>query len=403
MTTGATNNRERRRPLRILNLVRFPIGGIRSYLRYTYSRLEAEAYTVTIVAVDDRELGLLPDGMAPVHVDLKVVSKQRPFLRLALAAHREIRDGRFDVVHSQGTTAAVSGAISARWYGVPHVVTLHETFRAEQFAGALGEIKRRLLARFLGLAEAIVVVGEDARKNLFEFIPLTPEAARRVEIIRNGVAVDTLFQESKSSRPGLRARWNIADDVVLFGFMGRFMPEKGFDVLLEAVHLLKQASADLPKFLIVAANEGAFVREYRQRIVEAGLEPLFAFAGLQPTAAGMLQELDAVVMPSRREACGLVAMEAIVLGCPLIASDCIGLREVTAGTPAFLSVAGDPSSLAEAMRAFLNRRSEARTSAEAFAPEARDTFDSVHTARSLAALFERTLANSGSRAAAPIG
>jgi glycosyltransferase involved in cell wall biosynthesis len=396
------NTRERRRPLHILNLVRFPIGGIRSYLRYTYSRLEAESYTVTILAVDDKEVGLLPDSMAPVHVDLKVVSKQRPFLRLLLAAHRLIRTGRYDLVHSQGTTAAVAGAISARWYRVPHVVTLHETFRAEQFAGVFGGTKRRILARILGLADAIVVVGDDARKNLFEYIPLQPDAVRRVETIRNGVAVDALFREGKS-RPGLRARWNVPDDVVLFGFMGRFMPEKGFDVLLEAVRLLKDSGAGLPKFLIVAANEGAFLREYRHQIVEAGLEPLFAFAGLQPSAAGMLQEVDAVVMPSRREACGLVAMEAIVLGCPLIASDCIGLREVTAGTPAFRSVAGDPASLAEAMKLFLHKRSEARATAEAFAPKARDAFDSVHTARSLAALFDRTLTYSGTRAVSHAG
>src|SRR5262245_21371731 len=80
-------------PLRVLNVVRFPVGGIRGYLRYTYSRLDSDAYTTTVVAVDDREAYLLPTGMAPISVELSIVPKKRVLLGLTLAVNSAIRKG----------------------------------------------------------------------------------------------------------------------------------------------------------------------------------------------------------------------------------------------------------------------------------------------------------------------
>lgn len=382
--------------LNVLNVVRFPIGGIRSYLRYTYSRLDHTAYRSTVVTSNDGEAELLPAGMAPLNVHLKTVpahkATQRALLALALATHALLRTRDFQLVHSQGTTAAVATALSARRFRVPHVITLHETFRAEQFEGALGGLKRWLLARLLGLADGIVAVGDDARDNLLEHLPLSARAVSRVEVIRNGVAVDTLLREANDTRPEHRKTLGIDDDVVLLGFIGRFMPEKGFDVLLDAVRQLTTDGRARPRFAIVAVNDGAYIREYKQQISFWGLDAYFNFAGFLPSAAGTLQELDAVIMPSRREACPLVAMEAMVLGCPLIASDCIGLREVALGTPAFSSVAGDPSSLAAAIDGFIADRLGSRSRAREYAPMARSRFGSERTAGSLAALFTRVLA-----------
>jgi glycosyltransferase involved in cell wall biosynthesis len=380
-------------PLRILNVVRFPIGGIRNYLRYTYSRLDVESYATTIVTVNRPEADLLLAGLAPLDVEVKTVPETRAFLGLALAVDRLLRTGDFGLVHSQGSTAAVVSALSARRHGLPHVVTLHETFRAEQFSGVLGEAKRRLLAWLFGQVDSLVTVSHDARENLLRHLPLDPKAARRVEVIRNGVAVDTLLREAAETQPGLRARWGIGPDVVLLGYVGRFMPEKGFDVLLEAVGRLRRQVDQLPRFLVVAVNDGAFVREYRQAISEAGLDPWFLFPGFQSSAAGTIVELDAVVMPSRREACPLLAMEAMVLGRPLIASDCIGLRELTAGAPALTSTAGDPASLATSIVQFLRDGQRARDSALAYVETAREAFDSARSAESLAALFNKALAS----------
>ncbi|MEP7242412.1 MAG: glycosyltransferase family 4 protein [Gammaproteobacteria bacterium] len=378
--------------LRVLNVIRFPIGGIRSYLRYTYSRIDADAYASTVLTIDVPEAQLLPAGMAPLRVDLQTVPVSHAMPRLAIAAHNLLRRGEFGIAHSQGTTAALVTQPSARLYGVPHIVTLHETFRAEQFSGVLGEAKRRLLARVFGGVCSVVTVSIDARDNLLQHIPLRTEAASRVQVIRNGVAVDTLRRESVESAPELRSQPGIEPGVILLGYVGRFMPEKGFGVLVEAVRKLGERADELPRFIVVAVNDGAFVREYRQQVRDWGLERLFFFTGFQATAAGTLAELDAVLMPSLREACPLVAMEAMVLGCPLIASDCIGLRELTDGTPAIRTVAGDAASLAEGIERFLRDPSRFRQAAAAYVPKARSVFDSSHAAAALTMLFTKAVA-----------
>ena len=73
------------RPLRILNVIRFPAGGIRSYLRYRYARLPPEVYETTIVTVDRPDNIVLSGGQwvnfpaAPVSVAGNVATSATPW------------------------------------------------------------------------------------------------------------------------------------------------------------------------------------------------------------------------------------------------------------------------------------------------------------------------------------
>ena len=373
---------------RILNVIRHPVGGIRSYLRYTYAALPPDEWTTTVLTIDVEEAHLMGAGLG-AGSRLEFVADRDATLRLGLSAMRELQSGQYGLVHSQGTTAGIVAAPGARMLGVPHVVTLHETFRPEQFAGWRGAVTRSAVRLMIDLADAVVVLGDDALTNLVEHVQVDDRALRKVHIIRNGVPVRWLIEEGARQRPELRRRLALPPDVALLGFVGRFMPEKGFDLLVQAAHQLSQRGTALPPFRIVAVNDGAYMREYRDLIASLGIAPLFSFVGLQPSAAGTLLELDAVVMPSRREACGLVAMEALVLGCPLIASNCFGLREVTAGTPAIEAANGDAGSLALAIERFLTHRGDVARQASAFVDRARDAFEAANTARQMADLFRQ--------------
>jgi glycosyltransferase involved in cell wall biosynthesis len=376
---------------RILNVIRHPVGGIRSYLRYTYSALPADEWSTTVLTIDVEEAHLIRAGLvAPSR--LEFVADRDATLRLGLASLQALQSREYQLVHSQGATAGIVTAPGARLLGVPHVVTFHETFRAEQFAGVTGAVTRRALVATIDLADAIVVLGHDAQSNLFECVPLDAAQRRKVHVVPNGVPVAWLTGEGSRQRPGLRARLGVPPEVTLFGFVGRFMPEKGFDLLVQAVGELRRMGEAVPPFRVVAVNDGAYMREYLQTIESLGLADQFAFIELQPSAAGTLCELDAVVMPSRREACPLVAMEALVLACPLIATNCVGLREVTAGTPAFAAESGDPVSVAGAMRRVLADRTGAAAAAAAFAPQARARFDAAQTAAAMATLFRQVMA-----------
>ena len=92
-------------------------------------------------------------------------------------------------------------------------------------------------------------------------------------------------------------------------------------------------------------------------------------------------------MPSRWEACGLLAMEALCAGVPLVGTTCIGLREVLAGTPALTAPPGDHEAIARALVAAV--APEVRPRFAAYRAQARERFSSERTARELRALYDR--------------
>jgi len=376
--------------INILNVIRYPIGGIRSYLKYTYPKLTTR-YRTTIVTVNRPEALLLPSGMTPLEVDLALVSERGPIWSLAWRARTLLAGRRYQLVHAQGFTAAIVTLFADPGHRVPRVVTLHETLTPQHLGSLFGFGKRAFLARVLGAMDSIVVVGEDAYANLTEALRLSPRTRSRIRIIRNGVSVQTLRAEAEQPTPNIRAQLGLDEGTPLVGFVGRFMPEKGFDLLIDAVGRIHGDRTVPAPFKVIAVNDGAFVREYRHQIAERGLASLFAFVETQPSVSPLVRQMNAIVMPSRREACPLVAMEAMILGCPLIASDCIGLREVTRGRPVFQVQSGDSHSLAGGLAACLNDPERALQQARAYATTAQADFDSTRTAYELEAAFADVL------------
>jgi glycosyltransferase involved in cell wall biosynthesis len=129
--------------------------------------------------------------------------------------------------------------------------------------------------------------------------------------------------------------------------VGRSSPEKGFDVLLDALRLARDGGMDI---VLEIVGEGPDRAALESRCVQLGLVDAVRFVA--PLRRAELQErmaeAHAVVVPSRREGLGLVAVEALALGRPVIASRVGGLPEVvTAGTGVLVDPE-DPAALARA-------------------------------------------------------
>ena len=193
-----------------------------------------------------------------------------------------------------------------------------------------------------------------------------------MHVIQHGVDVGSAAAE----RPAgiLKRRLALPDETFLFGFFGRFMPEKGFDLIVAAVEELSRRGYDPAAFRLLAVNHGGYVREYTAEIEARRVDRYFAFLDLQPGILDLLRGVDLSLMPSRSEAAGYVAMEALAVGCPLIASDCVGLREVTRDTPAVSIPAGDAGALADAMQRALGM-ADLRRPFQEYAEKARGRFD----------------------------
>jgi glycosyltransferase involved in cell wall biosynthesis len=127
---------------------------------------------------------------------------------------------------------------------------------------------------------------------------------------------------------------------------GRLSKEKGLDVLLDAMPLVRAA---IPGAHLTILGEGELKPALLAQRERLGLNEAVHLIGFQRNPYPYLKHADLLVLPSRFEAFGLVVIEALAVGTPVVASDCPGaLREILGNCPmARLVPPSDPKALAE--------------------------------------------------------
>jgi glycosyltransferase involved in cell wall biosynthesis len=136
------------------------------------------------------------------------------------------------------------------------------------------------------------------------------------------------------------------------GTLGRLHAEKGFDILLEAAARLRDRGR---AFRLTIAGEGPAAAELKALSAGLGLTTQVDFPGWVSPPERLLAELDLFVCSSRTESFGLVVIEAMAAGAPVIATDIEGPRILLAGGRYGLLVPPEaPGALAQAMEAALD-------------------------------------------------
>src|SRR5262249_6235313 len=127
---------------RAMVVLRWPVGGIRTYVLYNYPALRDVGWSFTFVGPGDASFRTFARGLdAWEGVEFVEAAVQGKRCRLASTVREQLRTGRYDLMHSQGMTAAAHAAWANRGLGVPHVATAHDVFRPAQVAGARGWAK----------------------------------------------------------------------------------------------------------------------------------------------------------------------------------------------------------------------------------------------------------------------
>lgn len=381
------------RKLNVLTVIRHPVGGIRTYLKYTYAHLNKNKYQFTIlIAHDDYESHIIREDLKGFDLKICEVNGKYANLKMVFYLVQVLRKKDIDVIHSQGFTAGMLANLVNFLIGKPHVITTHGIVSEGLFSTRFGFLKRWVFEFLLARAAIIQTVSHDAQENLIKHLPSLSRRREKLAVITNGISVEQFCNGAKGSGPSLREELEINKDVYLFGYLGRFMPEKGFPYLINAVEKLSKNSEFKGKFKILAVNDGSYIREYKAIIQKKNISDYFIFYGFTPDVAWVLQGLDAVVIPSLYEGCPLIPMEAFVLGCPVIASNCIGLREVVANSPAvYIEKIADSDAIAEALNKFMSDTVRIKKDTLDFMLKARERFDARKTAESLDILFENLL------------
>jgi len=366
--------------MRILMSALHPEGGIRTFFRYIYGHPVFSTNSFTLVA-PDRELGLylaefLPDRR------IQLVPAQSGKIHFMRQIRTLANQDRFDLIHSHGFSAGSLTELARSGLAVPHLMTAHDVFLPVQFERVSGQLRHWGMAQIFRRMTAIHTVTDDARQNLLDFFPGIPPS--RVHGILHGV--DTLHFRDAIPAP-LKEKIGLPDAVPLIGFFGRFMGQKGFRMLVDAMdRIVHDKILPVPPHVVTFGWNG-FIREDYEYLKGKGLSDYFHQHEQTHDIAGMLKAVDLVAMPSRWEACGLLAMEALAAGVPIVGSDSIGLREVLAGSPATPFRTGDTAALLAAIVSELRQIAERKSAFIKYQPEAVTRFDIERPAQSLAALY----------------
>jgi D-inositol-3-phosphate glycosyltransferase len=269
-----------------------------------------------------------------------------------------LREGvRYDVVHAHYWLSGWAAHLVKRYWGTPFVQMFHTTAHMKNAVAGVQdketEERARIEKQLLTLADSIIAANPDERADLVWRMGTPNE---KVCTIPPGVDLDVF---APRDRVACRAMLGLRDDEPTVLFCGRVDPIKGIETLLGATAILQdRMAAHPPTVLFIGGNiddRGIPVgplANVEQQTIELGIRDRFRFLGPQPQneLAAFYSAADVVAVPSRYESFGLVAVEAMASGAPVVASRVGGLKfTVDEGVSGLLVPWGDPGALAGAL------------------------------------------------------
>jgi D-inositol-3-phosphate glycosyltransferase len=261
--------------------------------------------------------------------------------------------GGADVVHANYWLSGVVAHRIKHALNIPFVSTFHTLARVKAEGGDTEPGWRdRSEAELINCADAICVSCVEEEQ---QFRRLYGDPQGRIEIVAPGVE-HAFF--APGERSGARFALGIDERVPVILFVGRIQPLKGPDVAIRALAELGRPDARL---LVVGGASGlegdAEAARARELVDELGLSTQVEFVPPQPhhILSTYYRAADVVIVPSRSESFGLVALEAAACGIPVVASAVGGLQSlVDDGETGFLIAERDPAMYARAIARILD-------------------------------------------------
>jgi glycogen synthase len=231
--------------------------------------------------------------------------------------------GKFDIIHAHDWLTAFSAKVLKWSYNIPLVSTIHATEYGRN-NGINTEMQRYISsAEWMLTNESwkTVACSHYMRQHLSDLFKAHWD---NIWVIPNGInKEDFKFEFNQKS---YREKFASEDEKIVF-FIGRHVFEKGIHLLIEA---MPEIVKDFSKVKVVIAGIGPMTEELKQRAKEIGVAENIIFTGYMEDIDRnrMYKVADMAVFPSLYEPFGIVALEAMAAGCPVIASGCGGLGEI---------------------------------------------------------------------------
>ena len=231
----------------------------------------------------------------------------------------------YDILHSHYWLSGIAAMQLAQRWDVPHVTMFHTLGRLKQLAHPNGlepPLRLEMEQRLIHHADRIIAATAEERTQMIRYCGAT---ARQVQVIPCGVDLQLFVPQNRQQA---RMQLGLKQDVPVLLFAGRLDPFKGPDLLLRAASMMEEDA----QIVIVGGKltGDKAMQQLQELAAELAISHRVKFLGArrQQEMPGIYNAVDVTVVPSYHESFGLVAVESLACGTPVVATRAGGLTTI---------------------------------------------------------------------------
>lgn len=292
------------------------LGGLELYALRAAEQLRSRGFeTRLVIRPDGRLASKAGDSEIPIFF-MKKRARHFPILA-AYRLARIIDDCGADVLHLHWAKDLALASMAKRFANRP--VKLIYTRHMALFSARYNAYHRWLYSP----VDSMITITDEMRAQVIKYLPL---AADRVQRLYLGAPAHSSSTLADCNR--MRQELNIAPSAFLVGLFGRIEEPKGQHLLIDALSLLISRGIVLNVAFIGYAMDGQYFERLKQRVAQEGLTPYCHFLGFHHNPTSIMPCFDTIVLTTRYETFGLVLIEAMHAGVPVVGSAAGGVLEI---------------------------------------------------------------------------
>jgi glycosyltransferase involved in cell wall biosynthesis len=254
-------------------------------------------------------------------------------------------------LHEYRTFLNITSFFYARENNIPYALSAHGSLPSRLGKAFIKNIFDILIGKKIVKHASMLVALSELEKEQYESYGI---GAERISILYNGIDLESFSASPPSG--SFKKKYEFKDRKLIL-FLGRLNRIKGLDFLVKSFALLSQKRQDV--LLLIAGEDDGYRDELVRMIIELRLQDRIHLIGLlkDEEKLAALRDADFLVYPSKYEIFGLVPLEAIMCGAPVILSRECGCAQILENAGAALTVSyGDIQSLTDSMEKLLDSK-----------------------------------------------
>lgn len=365
------------RKIKLLHIIsRLDIGGMERQLLALVSNSNREKFEVDIVYFQGD--GYLKSEFESLGCRVRKINAFGPWdISICPRLYFYIKRNRYDIIHTHSLKADLWGAIAGGLANMPMVVsTVHNE---EQI------LKIPILKLLEGwvvnrLDDFIIAVSDGVKRFLVREAGFPID---KIRVVRYGIDPSDIEIDMKKN---IRQELGIENDAPLIGCVGRLISQKGHKYIIEAA---RKVIENFPKVRFLIVGKGPLEKMLKRMSRDLKISSSIIFTGFREDVYSIIDKLDLLILPSLWEGFGLVLLEAMALGKPIVATNVGGIPEVVKdGEAGILIPPKDSDALANAIIKLLKDKQLAKRMGEAGRKRVEEYFQANRMAEEIKEIYE---------------